>query len=234
VAEPTGAAVPSQQADLARSPRHRAAAPRRRFAANVRRDQHERIDPGSDRPRSVRPSLKALFFLLLNDRERPLAEKNPWHGECYLLQSVSRRTLEVHMNARNGVLAAVLVFAGVSCGGARQFILQGSDRAPGADGQVRVESQDGGNFLVTVTTTNLLPPARINEGLTTYVVWFQPAGQTPQRVGVLAYDEGDRGGQMTATTPNTTFDVVVSGEVSADVAAPSDHVVFRASVQAPE
>lgn len=141
------------------------------------------------------------------------------------------------MSARRtcfAVALALVVVGGLACGGSRQFILQGSDRAPGADGQVLIERQDGGNYLVTVTATNLLPPARIDAALTTYVVWFQPPEQTPQRVGVLAYDEGNRSGEMTATTAVTGFSVIVSGEASADVAAPSDFVAFRATVEAPE
>lgn len=141
------------------------------------------------------------------------------------------------MSARRACFAvalALVVLGGLACGGSRQFVLQGSDRAPGADGQVLIERQDGGNFLVTVTATNLLPPARLNDQLRTYVVWFQPPEQTPQRVGVLAYDEGDRSGEMTATTAVTAFTVLISGESAPDVAAPSDFVAFRASVEAPE
>jgi len=131
------------------------------------------------------------------------------------------------------VLALVVGVAGLACGGTRQFALQGSNQAPGADGVVRIDRQEGGNFLVSVTTTNLLPPARVDGSLTTYVVWFQPTDQTPQRVGVLAYDEENRSGEMTATTASTSFQVVISGEASADAATPSDNVVFRTSVEAP-
>lgn len=140
------------------------------------------------------------------------------------------------MTARRACFAvalALVVAGGLACGGSRQFILQGSDRAPGADGQVTLERQDGGNFLVTVSATNLLPPARINDQLRTYVVWFQPPEQTPQRVGVLNYDEAGRSGEMTATTAVTSFTVIVSGETAPDVAAPSEFVAFRASVEAP-
>ena len=129
----------------------------------------------------------------------------------------------------------LVVLTGLAaCGRSRQFNVQGSNQAPGADATVRVERQDGGNYLVSVHATNLLPPARVNEALTTYVVWFQPQDQAPQRVGTLAYNDGDRAGEMTATTPNTNFQVVISGEASPDVAAPSDHVVFRVAVDAPQ
>ena len=112
-------------------------------------------------------------------------------------------------------------------------VITGSDRAAGADGRVVVERGDGGNFSVEVEAQNLLPPARLGEGLTTYVVWFQAPESQPTRMGVLDYDEGDRSGEMSATTTHTAFDVIISGEAEATVPAPSDLVVFRTTIQAP-
>jgi hypothetical protein len=131
------------------------------------------------------------------------------------------------------VLAVLVGVAVMACGGTRQFALEGSNQAPGADGAVRIERQDGGNFMVSMSATNLLPPARLSNALTTYVVWFQNPDQTPRRVGTLSYDEGSRGGEMTATTADTSFQVVISGETSNEVATPSEYVVFRAAVEAP-
>jgi hypothetical protein len=125
-----------------------------------------------------------------------------------------------------GVVAMLL-----ACGGT-QYVLQGQERAAGADGRVEVEAQDGGNYLVSVQTENLLPPSRLGEELTTYVVWFQPSEQTPQRMGQIAYDADSRSGSMTATTANTAFQVIVTGEVAPDVVTPSENVVFRASIEA--
>lgn len=130
-----------------------------------------------------------------------------------------------------GVLGAFAMLA--ACGGT-QYMLQGQERAAGADAQVDVEQQDGGNNLVSIEAHNLLPPERLADGLTTYVVWFQPPEQTPQRMGRLAYDAEGRTGAMTATTANATFQVIVTGEGAPDVPSPSEHVVFRASVEAPE
>ncbi len=140
------------------------------------------------------------------------------------------------MRARNallgGVVAALMV-AGMACAGSRNYDLQGTRDGAGADGTIRVDRQDGGNYLVTVNMTNLLPPARVRDTMTTYVVWFQPVNQEPQRVGVLAYDEARRSGAMSATTASASFHIVVSAEDSSDVAAPSGDVVFRGSVEAP-
>jgi len=121
----------------------------------------------------------------------------------------------------------------VACGGSLDLAVQGQNRAAGSDGTIHVERQDTGNFMVEVAMENLLPPARFGEGLTTYAVWFQAPDQQPQRVGVLAYDEDGRSGQMMATTSLTAFDVVVTGESAPDAVAPSEHVVFRSTIEAP-
>lgn len=141
----------------------------------------------------------------------------------------------MHRNKKLFVIVSTLALAAVaSCAGTREYVLQGTNVATGADGQLRVEELDGGNYQVNISVSNLLPPARVNEELTTYVVWIQPSEQTPQRVGTLNYDADERTGEMMATTAITAFQVVVSAEVAPDVATPSEHVVFRASVEAPE
>ena len=130
-----------------------------------------------------------------------------------------------------GVVGAFAMLA--ACGGT-QYVVQGQEHAAGADAQINVDQQDSGNYLVSLQVHNLLPPARLAEDLATYVVWFQPPEQTPQRMGQLAYDAEERSGSMTATTANATFQVIVSGEAAPDVPSPSEHVVFRSTVEAPE
>lgn len=128
------------------------------------------------------------------------------------------------------VLLSFILVAGVSCAGNQHVNRHGTARAPGAEGVVEVEDQPSGNYLVIVSASNLLPPARVRDGLTTYVVWFQSENQPPHRVGVLTYNERHRTGEMAATTSDTDFQVVISGESSVNVAAPSNNIVFRASV----
>lgn len=128
-----------------------------------------------------------------------------------------------------GSLSVLFTVAAIGCG--TQITVQGQERAAGADGTIDVERLDTGNSVVEINVQNLLPPGRFGDGLTTYAVWFQAAEQQPQRVGVLEYDEGDRTGQMMATTPLTAFEVIVTGESAADAVSPSENVVFRATVQ---
>ncbi len=120
------------------------------------------------------------------------------------------------------------------CAGVREYVVLGTQKAPDADAAVRIEEQDGGNFLVTLTVQHLLPPDRLAPELDTYAVWFQAAGSTPLRVGNLTYDADDRCGEVVATTTLTSFDIIISGEAGATAAAPSEHEVFRTSVESPQ
>lgn len=116
-----------------------------------------------------------------------------------------------------------------ACSGTREYTLLGTERAPGIDGMVRIEEIDGGNHLVTVSMTNLVPPNRLSSGLTTYVVWFCGPG-APTKAGALAYDEDNREGSLFATTPYTDFELRITVENSPSVASPSDVLVVRRRV----
>jgi hypothetical protein len=134
-------------------------------------------------------------------------------------------------NIVRGFGLALVAALAIACGGV-QYDVHGAERASGADGHIEIEAQDGGNHLVNVEVENLLPPSRFGDGLTVYVVWFQAPEQQPRRAGTLAYEEGDRAGQMTATTTDGTFELIVTGETAADTVSPSENVVFRVAVDA--
>ncbi|NCQ59871.1 MAG: hypothetical protein GW913_04265 [Myxococcales bacterium] len=130
----------------------------------------------------------------------------------------SRRLLPL-----SGLLALGIVAVG--CGGPAEYGLVGSARAAGTDGTVQVEEIEGGNQMVTLTLDHLPPPARLADGMTTYVVWLTQRGQQPTKAGALDYDEDARTGHMIATTPLTRFTLRITAEENRDVAAPSDLVV---------
>lgn len=132
-----------------------------------------------------------------------------------------------------GVLGIGSLLLG-GCAGVREYVVVGTQKAPDADAAIKIEEQEGGNFLVTVSVQHLLPPDRLAAELTTYAVWFQAAGSRPLRVGNLTYDAEDRSGEVVATTTLTSFDIIISGEASETAASPSEHEVFRTSVESPQ
>ncbi len=108
-----------------------------------------------------------------------------------------------------------------------EYALVGAPLAAGTDGTVQVEELEGGNRLVTISVDYLPPPARLGDGLTTYVVWFVPNGQPAVKAGSLDYDPDNRQGRMHATTPLHRFRLKLTAEESGAVAAPSDVVVVN-------
>ena len=122
-------------------------------------------------------------------------------------------------------LALVTTLLLAACGGPTVYALVGTPRSVGTDGTVEVEATDGGNFLVNITLNHLPPPARLGDGLTTYVVWFIRDGVAPTLAGTLNFDEEERSGSMMATTPYSQFRVRVTAEETRDVSSPSTIVV---------
>ncbi len=123
---------------------------------------------------------------------------------------------------RPTALFALIAIAGC---GAQSYELVGSHRAPGADVVLTVHEIEGANHMIEVEIDNLLPPSRVGEGLTTYVLWFVPQGRTPILAGALEYDAGARRAEGRATVPDHRFEVRVTAERSAQVVSPGEHIV---------
>jgi len=135
-----------------------------------------------------------------------------------------------------GWLVAALVVSVLSLWGCgpSEYPIVGSARAAGADGTVQVEDVEGGNHLVTVHMAHLPPPNRLGTGMTTYVVWFTGQGAQPVKAGTLDFDADAREGNMMATTPLKNFEIKVTAEQNAGVAAPSEYVVASRRVNTEE
>jgi hypothetical protein len=128
---------------------------------------------------------------------------------------------------------AVPLAASFGCGGGSwTYNLTGSQRDPGSDGTVQVERIEGGNRLVTVHFRHLTPPERLGGGLTIFVLWFRDAQGHSTKASVLAYEPDSRTARATATTPMTSFQLVVTAERNNTVAEPSENVIFNQRVRA--
>lgn len=102
---------------------------------------------------------------------------------------------------------------------------------PGVDGFVRVEDGPATNRTITVQLDHLPPPARMEAGHAHYGVWFREADGQSIYAGHLAYDEGDRRGHLSATTPLHGFEVLITIERRPRPRGPSEHVVVRRRVE---
>ncbi|MFK7999350.1 MAG: hypothetical protein AB8H86_07120 [Polyangiales bacterium] len=128
------------------------------------------------------------------------------------------------------VLFALLALS--ACGGPSEYVVVGTARAAGADGLITVEKTESNNLL-SIEVENLAPPGRISEGTTVYVVWFKPPTGPLTAQGTLEYDPDDRVGRFSATSIHAELQVIVSAEIDATANSPSEVVILRQDVVAP-
>ena len=133
---------------------------------------------------------------------------------------------------RRAAWIAVLCLLANACGADGRFVMIGTARAPSTSGIVEVDDIDGGNTLVTVHLDYLHPPTRLEQGYSTYVVWFQGAGKEKIaiRAGTLAYDSDARTGDFSGTSPMQKFVVKITAEREASPSRPSDYVIATQQV----
>ena len=126
-------------------------------------------------------------------------------------------------------LSAPVVVAG--CGGPLTLAVQGTQRDPGAEGRLQVETVAGGNHLLNLSVRYLTPPERLGDGNTVFMVWIrQPSGSTAL-ASQLGYDPDAREGTATITTPLQRFTLLVTAERTALTTAPGEFVVLSEDVQ---
>ena len=118
-----------------------------------------------------------------------------------------------------------------SCNPPADYALVGSAYVPAAHGQVDVEKIDRDEILITVTLDHLLPPERIELGLTHYIVWFVAAGEHPVRQRTLDYDTETQVGRASIPTSLREFEVQITAENTEAPNRPSDLLVASQKIR---
>ena len=120
-----------------------------------------------------------------------------------------------------------------ACGGAIQYDLRGTQLSPGSDGKLEAKIDTSRNVTqLDLRASNLIPPDRVLEGGTSYVVWTRHSHATPwMRLGALELSDEGRTGTALLTVSEIAFDLLVSVEATVDVASPSGKTVFEQRVQ---
>ncbi|MBZ5710596.1 hypothetical protein [Nannocystis pusilla] len=112
--------------------------------------------------------------------------------------------------------------------------VQAPTQAPalGSDAKIVAKKNKTGTYAVTLDITNLAPPSRLDAEATAFVVWLVSGDLPAVRAGTLAYDEGDRRGQLEASSPNAAFTVLITLEKDPTPASPSGKGILSAAVAA--
>jgi hypothetical protein len=121
-----------------------------------------------------------------------------------------------------GWAAAAALAAMTGCGGAITFTIKGTPKAPELDGKVICDPKtEHGLTTIKFDLEHLAPPARLGSGAH-FVVWAKSEKGNWMRIGALKYDEKDRKATLEgASTPFTSFDLMVTVEGDMRVDAPT-------------
>jgi hypothetical protein len=126
-------------------------------------------------------------------------------------------------------LVAISMIA--SCNPPADYALVGSAYVPAAHGEIDVEKIDKEEILITVTLDHLVPPEKIELGLTHYIVWFAPVGEHPMRQRALDYDAEAQVGRASIPTSLREFEVQITVENSETPNQQSDLLVASQKIR---
>ncbi|MBW1904085.1 MAG: hypothetical protein JRH14_01490 [Deltaproteobacteria bacterium] len=118
-----------------------------------------------------------------------------------------------------------------SCNPAADYALVGSAYVPGAHGDIQIEKIDKEQILISATLDHLVPPEKIELGLTHYIVWFTPVGEHPIRQRALDYDAETQVGRVSIPTSLREFDFQVTAENGETPNQPSDLLVASQKIR---
>ena len=118
-----------------------------------------------------------------------------------------------------------------ACNPPADYALVGSAYVPAAHGDIQVEKIDRDQILITLTLDHLVPPEKVELGLTHYVVWFTPVGEHPIRQRALDYDAEAQVDGVSIPTSLREFEVQVTAENSETPNQPSDLLVASQKVR---
>lgn len=119
-----------------------------------------------------------------------------------------------------------------ACGGPLKYQVPSSSKAPGADAHITAEVREEQHATqLEIEVENLAPPDRVSSTAQHYVAWQRKSSsQVWSRISALAYDADKRKGTLTASVPETSFDLSITAEQELNVASPSSDIIFSQKI----
>ncbi len=136
------------------------------------------------------------------------------------------------MKIRSMFLVCSVAFAVtlLGCSGPMEYQMEPGQRTASSEGLVSIDHDDNDNKFIEMSVAHLPPPSRLEEGMSTFVVWLTPQdSQVSYNMGQLRLG-ADRAGYIEFTTPFDAFELRVTAEVSPDVLDPSDQETLRRAI----
>jgi hypothetical protein len=111
---------------------------------------------------------------------------------------------------------------------AKNYKLQNDPTVPGATGEVKTGKDRNGNTKIELKVKYLAQPSQLTPPKTTYMVWIQQSGMSPDSQGMLKVNDKLEG-QFQTSTPAKSFDLLITAESDPMTKAPTGTVVLRAN-----
>jgi hypothetical protein len=135
--------------------------------------------------------------------------------------------MTVFMKRMHALVWIALCVAG--CSKTQTYEVKGTQVALGTDAVLLV-TPEGGNQAIELTVKYLMPPDRARPGAKFYAVWVRHLDRAPVQLGNLQYDEKERTGALTTSTPYKSFELFVAPEKDAQPTSPGTVVVLSQQV----
>jgi hypothetical protein len=126
---------------------------------------------------------------------------------------------------------AILVLALAACGGPLKYKIKGTAKSPELDADIVANVADEqGLTMVQISAQHLAPPDRFANGGSHFVAWAKRSDGGYGRIGALKYDKDKRTGMIEATSPDTSFVLLITAETQVAPKEPSANVVLEQKV----
>jgi len=135
--------------------------------------------------------------------------------------------MTIVMKRAHALIWIALCLAG--CSKTQTYEVKGTQVALGTDAVLSVTPK-GGNQEIVLTVQHLMPPDRARAGAKYYAVWVRHGDRAPVQLGNLDFDEKERSGSLTTSTPYKAFELFVCPEKDAQPSAPGTVVVLSQQV----
>ena len=103
------------------------------------------------------------------------------------------------------------------------------DSNPAARGTIHLHVGDNNNTELEMKAESLAAPSALTPSKNAYVVWIQPAGESPQNHGQITVGK-DQKAELKTETPYKRFKVFITAEDQAQIQSPEGIRVLSADV----
>lgn len=118
----------------------------------------------------------------------------------------------------------------VGCSKTQSYEVKGTQVALGTDAVLEVTPEGGGNQSIVLNVQHLMPPDRARPGAKYYAVWVRHQDRAPVQLGNLQFDEKERTGTLSTSTPYKSFELFVCPEKDVQPTSPGSVVVLSQQV----